>query len=70
MADTISIRAIELCEQVRLRDRRETLGWLLGLRFGPLPAEAAERLEAADLADLDRWFARLDSCGGWDDVFG
>ena len=68
MAETISRRAIDLCEAVRLQERRETLCWLLGLRFGPLPTEARDRIEAAGRPEVDAWFARLDSSGGWEDV--
>ena len=46
------------------------LCWLLGLRFGPLAAEAIQRIETAGQAELDGWFERLESGDSWEDLLG
>ena len=60
--------AMELAHEIRLKERRETLAGLLRLRFGDLPPEPFQRLAAADLAEVDRWFRRLAAASSWQEV--
>ncbi len=41
--------------------RADTLRKLLERRFGPLPQEARARIDAASLAELDRWLNARDN---------
>jgi hypothetical protein len=43
----------------RAEERRELLLRLLSLRFGELPKEARERVNAAEPALLERWVERV-----------
>jgi predicted transposase/invertase (TIGR01784 family) len=45
-------------EEGERKGRRASLLKLLGTRFGALPAGIVAQVEAAELADLDRWFER------------
>ena len=69
MAEDYDRGAMELAEQVRVQERRETLGMLMALRFGELPPEAQARIEQAGATALDAAFARLDSANRWQDLF-
>jgi hypothetical protein len=47
---------------------RDTLRWQLEQRFGALPHWAAEKIEAADLATLERWCIRIMDAESLEDV--
>ena len=68
VADQTHPSAMELAQEIRLMERRETLAGLLRLRFGDLPPEPLQRLAAADLAEVDRWFRRLATASSWQEV--
>ena len=48
---------------------RAVLGRLLRRRFGPLPSEAAERIDGASTADLEAWTENVLDAKALDDVF-
>lgn len=52
-----------------LRGVARRLCRLLEKRFGPLPAEIAERVGGAGIVDLDRWFDRVLDAATLDDLF-
>ena len=56
-------------QEGRQEGRREVLQRLLARRFGPLPADAAARLAAAAVDELDRWLDRLLGATTLDEVF-
>ena len=51
------------------KGRQETLRRLLVRRFGPLPADAVARLNAATVDELDGWLDRLLVARSLDEVF-
>jgi hypothetical protein len=50
--------------------RRKTLLFLLGQRFGRVPAAAVARIDKASIADLDTWTRRLLTAESLDEVLG
>lgn len=48
--------------------KRDDLLWLLDRRFGPLAADVIARIDAARLAELDRWFRRVLDAASLDEV--
>ncbi|MCC6897881.1 MAG: DUF4351 domain-containing protein [Polyangiaceae bacterium] len=49
--------------------KAEVLIRLLHLKFGPVPAAAAERVRSAPVSDLDRWVERVLTAASLDAVF-
>jgi hypothetical protein len=64
--------AEKLVERERIEGRREelrqTLLKLLAARFGVLPADTVDRVNAAEKAQLDRWFERALTAISLDDA--
>ena len=57
-------------ERGRTEGERAVLARLLQRRFGPLPPEAAERLQGAPEAELQAWADNVLDAESLDDVFG
>ena len=58
----------KLRRESRKEGERSLLLRLLRSRFGELPAAAVARIEAADIADLERWGERILGAGTLDEV--
>jgi hypothetical protein len=54
----------------RSEGQREMLLKQLGKRFGALPAEAVDRIDAAGPAELEAWFDRLFTATKLNEVLG
>ena len=68
MGEEFDRKASDLLAQLRLQERKSTLSTLLGMRFGELPASVKARIEGADGAQIDAWFARLADATALPDV--
>lgn len=66
-ADALAFQRMELLDS-RREGREDVLLKLLGLRFGPVPAEIRARVEAATLDELDTWVERVLTAATLDDV--
>ena len=58
----------QVYEEARLEGAGDVLRWQLEQRFGALPHWAAEKIEAADLATLERWCIRIMDAESLEDV--
>ena len=56
-------------EQGRKEGIRDVLLRQLEQRFDELPAEVRQRIEAAEMSELDRWIDRVITAAALDDVF-
>jgi predicted transposase/invertase (TIGR01784 family) len=70
-ADAIAFHEMELLdsrEEGREEGRAEILVKLLGLRFGPVPADVRARVAAATVEQLDAWVERVLTAATLDEV--
>jgi hypothetical protein len=56
-------------EQLRAEGEAKTLLRLLALKFGPLPVEVVDRIQAGDSAELETWTERVLTATTLDEFF-